>query len=174
LPAWFSEHHVCEPCRVAYTELTVEEALILISELPSRLDEALAAIPDAARRLRPSSGGWSVVEYVCHLRDVFVVYTIRLHRARTEDRPVLEPMLNDLRARRFRYNERNVSAILEELRAASTGFQAEVERVSGDDFERLVWRQPDERRTARWLIRQAAHEGVHHLEDIRRLGGLPA
>lgn len=122
----------------------------------------------------PPSGGWSVVEYVCRLRAVFVTYTIRLHRARTEDRPIVEPMLNDLRARRFRYNDRNVSAILEELRAACMGFQAEVERMSDDDFERLVLRKPHEHRTARWLIRQSAHEGVHHLADIRRLGRLPA
>jgi hypothetical protein len=31
---------------------------------------------------------------------------------------------------------------------------------------------PDEDRTALWLVRQAMHEGVHHLGDIRRIGGL--
>ncbi|MDA3664686.1 hypothetical protein PFJ02_22105 [Mycobacterium xenopi] len=52
-----------------------------------------------------------MIEYVCHLRDVYLTYTIRLHRARTEERPTLEPTLNDLRARRFRYNDRDLTAI---------------------------------------------------------------
>jgi len=31
-----------------------------------------------------------------------------------------------------------------------------------------VVRQPGEERTARWLLRNAAHEGRHHLADIQR------
>ncbi|MFJ7217902.1 DinB family protein [Amycolatopsis sp. NPDC098790] len=58
-------------------------------------------------RRRPAPGRWSALECLVHLRDVCVTYTIRVHRARTEDRPVLEPLLNDLRARRFRYNDRS-------------------------------------------------------------------
>ncbi|MEO9199860.1 MAG: DinB family protein [Antricoccus sp.] len=127
----------------------------------------MTSVPLAARRMRPASERWSVIEYVCHLRDVYATYTIRLHRARTEDRPVLEPMLNDLRARRFRYNERDVDAVLDELEAAAAGFCDEVARNRPDQWDRLVSRLPGEDRTARWLVRQAMHEGQHHLADIR-------
>ncbi|MBO1767309.1 hypothetical protein [Allobranchiibius sp. GilTou38] len=68
---------------------------------------------------------------MCHLRDVCAAYTIRLHRARTEDEPVLEPMLepmlNDLRARRFRCND--LDAVIAELQATATGFREEVART---------------------------------------------
>ncbi|HEV7207290.1 MAG TPA: hypothetical protein VGN54_00975, partial [Mycobacteriales bacterium] len=37
-------------------------------------------ISPPARRRRPSPEVWSVAEYGCHLRDVYVTYTIRLHR----------------------------------------------------------------------------------------------
>lgn len=84
--------------------------------------DAVADVPTQARVSRPSSGTWSVTEYVCHLRDVYVTYTIRLHRARTEHRSTLEPMLNDLRARRFRYNEHDVNVVLDELAATAGGF----------------------------------------------------
>jgi hypothetical protein len=106
------------------------------------------------------------VEYVCHLRDVYANSTIRLHRIRTENGPVLEPMLNDLRARRFRYNERDLRAVLDELAATAAGFLDETRRLTGADWERTATRLPGERRTARWLVRHAAHEGVHHLRDI--------
>jgi hypothetical protein len=42
--------------------------------------------------------------------------------AATRDFDVLEPMLNDLHARRFRYNERFVPELLRELEANIAGF----------------------------------------------------
>jgi hypothetical protein len=44
-------------------------------------------------------------------------------------------------------------------------------RDRSDGRRRLVHRLPDERRSARWLVRQAAHEGVHHLRDISEVSG---
>jgi hypothetical protein len=109
------------------------------------------------------------VEYACHLRDVYITYTIRLHRVRTEDRPVLEPMLNDLRARRFRYNERDPHPVLDELAATVRGFLDEVARMPETGWARTATRLTGEQRTARWMVRQAAHEGEHHLRDIANL-----
>jgi hypothetical protein len=101
-----------------------------------------------------------------------MTFTIRLHRTRYEDRPALEPMFNDLRARRFRYNECDLAAVLDELAAAALGFGEEVASMEEQDWDGVATRLPGEQRTARWLVRQAMHEGVHHLGDIRRIGGI--
>lgn len=111
-----------------------------------------------------------MIEYACHIRDVYATYTIRLHRARTEHGPALEPMLNDLRARRLRYNERDLDAVLDEIAANVAGFSDEIGRMSSSDWDRTVTRLPEETRTTRWLVRQATHEGIHHLGDIVRVG----
>jgi hypothetical protein len=79
-------------------------------------------------------------------------------------------MFNDLRAERFRYNDCDLAATLAELEAASRGFCAEIACCDQDDWDRSATRLPNEQRTARWLVRQAMHEGVHHLGDIRRIG----
>jgi len=42
--------------------------------------------------------------------------------------------------------------------------------VRPDQWELVVTRLPGEQRTARWLVRQAMHEGQHHLNDIRTTG----
>lgn len=170
LPPLAGEDHVCEACGLFYRQVSMEAAREVIRSVPEMAREMVDAIPIDMHRFRPISGGWSVTEYVCHLRDVYACYTIRLHRARMEDRPVLEPMLNDLRARRFRYNERDVAAILDELTSTAAGFCDQVDRTRADDWERVVTRLPGEERTARWLVRQAMHEGQHHVEDIRRTG----
>ncbi len=168
LPPLAAEDHVCETCAVAYLDTRIDDAVAVIAGLPGAIREAIGAIPPDARRLRPAPGVWSVAEYLCHVRDVYVSFTIRLHRTRTEQEPAFEPMFNDMRVRRFRYNDCDIDATLDELGAATAGFRDEVSRTQ--DWDRLGSRLPGERRTARWLVRQAMHEGVHHVADIRRFG----
>jgi hypothetical protein len=167
LPLWAAEDHVCSQCKIAYAEVSIESAAEIIRGIPARVCAAVEAVPAGALRRRPEPDVWSVTEYVCHLRDVYASYTIRLHRTRTEDRPALEPMLNDLRARRFRYNDRDVVAVLDELAATAAGFCDEIARTRPEEWNRVASRVPGEVRTARWLVRQAMHEGLHHLDDIQ-------
>lgn len=170
LPPLAGEGHVCPSCRLSYAEISTREAEEAIASVPLAVREAVASIPPRLHHTRPDATVWSIAEYVCHLRDVYATFTIRLHRARTEERPVLEPMLNDLRARRFRYNERDVSAVLDELEATAAGFCEEATHMGPHDWDRVVTRLPGEQRTARWLIRQAMHEGQHHRRDIKDVG----
>lgn len=169
IPSLPEEDHRCVECGVAYGLVTVTRAVESIRGLTADLRATIAPLPEPELHHAPQSGGWSITEYLCHLRDVYVTYTIRLHRTRTEADPVLEPMLNDLRARRFRYNDRDPYAVLDELQPVCDGFCDEVGRTTAAELERTATRLPGERRTALWLIRQAMHEGVHHRRDILRL-----
>jgi hypothetical protein len=166
IPPLAGEDHTCVACGLSYPELTIPSAEDIIRSLPDAVLASVSQRPLDVLRRRPGAGCWSAAEYTYHLRDVYISYTIRLHRARTEDRPALEPMLNDLRARRFRYNQLSVDGVLEELAAGVAGFLDEVHRVAPPDWDRMVTRLPGEQRTARWLVRQAAHEARHHLRDI--------
>jgi uncharacterized damage-inducible protein DinB len=170
LPQLAAEDHTCSACTLAYSEIPIEHAAEVIQAIPAAVRDAVFAVPEHARRRRPAPRMWSVTEYVCHMRDVYATYTIRLHRTRTEARPALEPMLNDLRARRFRYNERDIVPILDELAANAAGFCEEIASAGPQDWDRVATRRPGEQRSARWLVRQAMHEGVHHLADIRTVG----
>ncbi|WP_261561954.1 DinB family protein [Frankia tisae] len=167
-PALVGEMHECADCGFSYPARTVEGVLAEIATLSTRVAQAVTATGPGLLRQRPTPSTWSVLEYACHLRDVLATSTIRLYRARAEARPVVEPMLNDLRARRFRYNELDPAAVLAELAANAWGLLDEARRVAPRDWERTVVRLPDEERTARWLLRNALHEGIHHLADIRR------
>lgn len=168
VPPLAGEDHVCAACGTGYAELGIVAARSSIAALPAAARQAVLSMPAADRARRPSADVWAVVEYVCHLRDVHVTSTIRLHRVRTEDRLVLEPMFNDLRARRFRYREHAVDAVLDELALVTLGLLEEVDRIT--DADRTATRLAGEERTARWLVRQAAHEGTHHVSDIQAVG----
>ncbi len=168
VPPLPGEDHFCPACRLGYGQISIARAVGMLGVLPGEVREAVGDVPPEALRRRPGEGAWSITEYVCHVRDVCITYTIRLHRARTEDHPVLEPMLNDLRARRFRYNESDLGAVVHELTACTAGLLEEIAHFGPDEWDRMVTRLPGEHRTARWLARQAAHEGHHHVADIRR------
>ena len=124
-----AEDHLCTTCGLAYAEITSDDAVRTIAGLTGELKSIINGLTDGALHRRPDEGGWSITEYVYHLRDVYITYTIRLHRTRTD----------------------------------------EVGRSSAVELQRTATRLPGEQRTGYWLIRQAMHEGVHHLADIRRL-----
>jgi hypothetical protein len=166
LPAWAGEDHVCDSCSLAYAQTTIDDAVQAIQALPGQLSAAVGGVPPGARRQRPDPSTWSVAEYACHIRDVLISTTIRLHRGRTESAPVVEPMFNDLRAELFAYNQANLTAVLGEAAAAVAGLCEEISRMNDPDWDRVVLRAPGEQRTTRWLVRQAMHEGLHHLADI--------
>jgi hypothetical protein len=171
LPILAPEDHVCEVCRLSYGE-------VMVSGVPGRLRDVTAEIRQFVEQLsgtqlthRPDDDVWSALEYLCHLRDVYVASTIRLYRTRRETSPQIEPLFNDLRVVRFRHNEAQLSGVLHEMDAALEGFIDEMDRTT--DWDRGFSRQPGEERTARWLVRQTLHEAVHHLGDMRLSAALP-
>ncbi|NMO93241.1 DinB family protein [Actinomycetospora sp. TBRC 11914] len=154
-----------------FAATTPDDVRRLVTGVPPRARALVEAHGDAAWRVPGAGGSWSAAEYLCHLRDVYAVFTIRLHRARTEDDPPLEPMFNDLRARRFGYGRAALAPAVDQLGDHVTGFLAELGRLDDAGWDRVVHRYPGEQRSTRWLARQAAHEGTHHLRDIaERLG----
>jgi hypothetical protein len=186
VPPWPGEHHVCAECGFSYPQCSRLEAAGIIDRLPDAVRRAVADVPRGLLHTRPGSApaasapsvGWSVTEYVCHLRDVCVVSTLRLHRTRTEDRPVLEPMLNDYRARVFRYDGYDIDAVLTELDLVSAALHEEILDTASGEWTRIAVRDvhgageehgAGEVRSAGWIIRNAAHEAVHHLRDVDRL-----
>ena len=167
LPPLFAEEHACERCRLAYRELSVDRCLELVTGSVTTLAALLASADDLRLRRRPEPRTWSAIEYACHVRDVLSVFALRVHRGVHEDRPSLDPMYNDWRAERFGYSQVAVDVLLDELRIGVEGFVAEVRSVPDDAWSRPVVRRPDEVRTVLWVVRQAAHECVHHLADVR-------
>jgi hypothetical protein len=172
LPPLAEEHHVCAECPMAYADTRVESAVTALRGVPEEVGAAVGAVAPAHRRVRPVPATWSVAEYACHVRDVFATFTIRLHRASTEDAPALEPMFADLRAARFRYNEADLGVVLGELQAYVAGFVDQIGVTT--DWDRVVTRRPDEVRSARWLVRHALHEARHHTRDITTVGAAVA
>jgi Mycothiol maleylpyruvate isomerase N-terminal domain len=169
LPPLAGEDYVCAECGFSYPDLQVGDVGAQARHDTAALKDLVTALaPGAAARRVDEVASWSIAEYLCHLRDVYVVHTIRLHRAEREDRPALEPMYNDLRAARFAYRQADPAIVVLDLTRSMEGFLTEVDKTPSDGWDRVVTRL-GEQRTARWLVRNVAHESHHHRHDVERI-----
>jgi hypothetical protein len=160
------EDHHCEPCGLRYGNLTPSLAIQLIRSSSAQYRRRLQRLPADVLCRRPTAGVWSAMEYACHVRDVYDVYHTRVRRTLNEHEPVLEPMHNDERAERAAYNQQLLASVLPDLERNADRFAALTSEISGPQWKRCAVRLPGERRTVLWMVRQAAHEGLHHLHDI--------
>lgn len=169
IPPFPPEHHVCADCGLSYVDLTAPAAVAMVRTYPARYRRYLQGLPCPVLRRRPGPRTWSALEHSCHVRDIYHVYHGRVVRALTEADPVLAPMRNEERAERTGYNQQNLADVLGALKRNANRFAELAEEISVDQLGRTATRLPGERRSVLWLVRQAAHEGLHHLHDIAAL-----
>lgn len=126
--------------------------------------QAVLSRPDA--RARPSPGVWSPSEYACHVRDVFSIFTQRLHLMLTEDDPLFENWDQDATALEHDYRSREPAEVAGELARAGVTAAAAFAAVPDDAWTRTGRRSDGARFTVETLGRYFVHDPVHHLWDV--------
>jgi hypothetical protein len=136
-------------------------------EIPARLRRNAAEWPSALEgdaRTRPRPDKWSPLEYGCHVRDVFRVYTRRLHLMTTETDPHYPNWDQDATAVDDRYADQDPATVAGELTAAAEVLAAAFERVT--DWTRTGTRSDGAHFTIETFGRYLLHDPVHHLWDV--------
>jgi S-DNA-T family DNA segregation ATPase FtsK/SpoIIIE len=133
----------------------------------------LAALDDDTVRAHPVAETWSVLEYTCHVRDIFRVQTTRVLLAVTEWEPSFVPMRRDERAAEEHYNDQRVLTISRELEDAAATLTSTFDGLADDDWQRRgFYNWPTRQlRTVEWIGRHTVHEAEHHWRDIEHLVG---
>jgi len=166
----------CDECGLDTDSLSPVDATTALRSFAKRYRAPLtrflpAEDGDAIVRQRPDPSTWSALEYACHVRDVFDVYTTRVQRTLVEDTPTFESMERDERAQRDRYNEQDPGAVADQLAANAERLAEVLDGVDAGDWERtavIPYPEPAPR-TLLWVARHVVHEGSHHLLDIGRV-----
>ena len=125
----------------------------------------LLTSPSAATRTRPDR--WSVLEYACHVRDVFRICSYRLDRMLTEDGPQYDNWDQDVTAIEDRYDQQDPATIGAEVVEAATVIAARFETVEGDDWRRTGYRSDGAEFTIETFAQYVIHDPMHHLWDVR-------
>jgi hypothetical protein len=160
----------CAECGLDPELLTIDEAAEIIGGMGLRYRAAFAVVGDEPERLRakPDPDVWSPLEYVSHLRDSVRYHGALTNRALKEDRPEFAAPDPDAIAQDEGYNDADPAEVLDSLEQQSTRFSARARSLSDDDLDRVVIRAGNEI-TVRYMVRNVAHEGHHHLQDVQRL-----
>ncbi len=124
----------------------------------------MLAAPDASTRFRADR--WSVLEYACHVRDVFRVCDYRLDRMLTEDGPHYENWDQDVTAVDERYAEQDPATVAGEVVAAAEIIARRFETVRGDSWARTGFRSDGAAFTIDSFARYVIHDPMHHLWDV--------
>jgi hypothetical protein len=173
----------CDVCGFRGSTLGPGDAVVAVRSLPRRYRAAFGLssdeVDEMARR-RPAPGWWSALELAGHVRDVLHAKEKRLRRINFEDAPAVG---EEHETPPTGVDDQGVQAILSALQYNAEQLARAAESVSGKDWLRTGQRQ-HAAVTALDLLREAVHEGVHHLRDLdrvlcqaregfRRDGGMP-
>jgi hypothetical protein len=155
----------CPVCGVDEARLSVDDALDTVRTLGRRYREAFAGLPPELSRVRPDPSHWSMLDVVVHVRTLLerfgAALDLVLERQREQFAGLDDPA-------RPEPSDASLEEELEGLDAAATSLAAHAQRTSMLAWDRSFVTDGVEH-PARWLLERAAHEGAHHLRDLRRI-----
>jgi len=142
------------------------DALTALSVLPGLLASRLGALSDAQLRLRPAGDYFSLLEQVCHLRDIEVEgYSRRLALLLEQDHPQLPDLDGAALAKARRYDEQAFAPALAAFTAARQANLSRLKTLKPDDLSRSGHLEKvGVVSVARLLELWVAHDGEHSQE----------
>jgi len=141
-----------------------------LGAMPAKLKEIAAAVPQSEWRTRPAGGGFSLVEHVCHLRDIDGDgYRLRLERMLTEENPSLPDLDGDALARERAYQNVDLAAALSTFTATRLAIVARLAKVSPEERRRSGLMAGTMEITVEKLVEIIAAHDSEHLDQLADL-----
>ena len=140
--------------------------------MPSKLKDIVTMIPREAWTRRPGNGGFSLVEHVCHLRDIDEDgYRERVARILAEERPNLVDIDGDALARQRDYQGQDLEAALSAFAALRWQISARLAKLTPEERRRTGLMAAVREITIEGLVgAMLAHDSEHldQLSELRR------
>jgi hypothetical protein len=141
------------------------------TEIAGMLGAAAAAFAGVLQgggdvRTRPRPGVWSPLEYGCHVRDVFAVFSERIRLMLVEDDPLFPDWDQDRTAVQQRYGKQDPGTVAGQLRTNAKSLATCLDGVHGSQWSRPGRRADGSVFTVASLSRYLLHDPVHHLYDV--------
>ena len=164
--------YVCPECGLQYDTISPSDAVVALKSYPRRFRELLMPVVDEQREpmlhRRPDESTWSAIEYTAHVADILATMDDIFRRMLAEHHPTLGFFDPDQRAAQERYNERDPERVLADVAAGAQRVADTLGRATPDDWSRTA-SFPWGARDLLTMVRNAVHEGSHHLRDAERV-----
>jgi len=94
--------------------MSLTETIAALKQMPETLRQQVADLTEAQLHYQPEGGYFSVLENICHLRDIEIEgYGVRLERLLTENHPTLPDINGGQLARERHYNKQSLQPALD-------------------------------------------------------------
>jgi transcriptional regulator with XRE-family HTH domain len=141
-----------------------------LGAMPAKLRGIVADIPRARWRTTPASGGFSLVEHVCHLRDIDGDgYRVRVERMLTEPNPSLPDINGDALARERDYLNQDLAAALATFTATRLAIVARLAKLSPAERRRTGLMAGTTEITVEGLVEIMMAHDSEHLDQLLEL-----
>jgi hypothetical protein len=155
----------CPECGFDASSLPTEQIVSLIGATAPAWSEVLDG-PPAKLCQRPADDNWSILEYGCHVRDVFRLYDVRLHLMLDQDNPTFPNWDQDRSAVEEGYGTQDPAVVATELVRAADALGSSFRTVTGGLWGRRGNRSDGASFTVDSFGRYMIHDPVHHLYDV--------
>jgi hypothetical protein len=153
----------CPECGFDADSLTPHEVAARVDATLPRWD---AVLRREGVRERPDESTWSPLEYACHVRDVFGLFSIRLGLMLAEDGARFDDWDQDATALEKHYAQADPEAVRAQLADHGARARDAFEAVPEDAFGRRGLRSNGSAFTVVTLSRYFLHDVKHHLHDV--------
>ena len=150
----------------------IRELLTSLARTEVDISLLLAEIPAACITVKPALIEFSVLENICHLRDIEIEgYGVRIQRILSEENPFLSDIDGSRLAIERDYNKQSLSDALASFSSARRQ-NLDVLNNSAVDFERTGELEGVGSVTLRKLLEMMFEHDQGHIEELRRVGRL--
>jgi prolyl-tRNA editing enzyme YbaK/EbsC (Cys-tRNA(Pro) deacylase) len=153
------------------TSQDLRDTLQYLAETPQVVADAAAGLAAADLRWKPGAKEFSILENVCHLRDIETEgYAVRIRRLLAEDQPILADLQGDRLAEERRYNTQDAGAGIEAFRRARAESLQALHGATAADWERTGEFEGVGTITLRRLAGMMREHDQSHRAELARLG----
>jgi transcriptional regulator with XRE-family HTH domain len=143
-----------------------------LASMPSKVRDVVTLIPRDAWTRRPGNGGFSLLEHVCHLRDIDGDgYRERVERMLSEDRPSLPDIDGDALARQRDYQSQDLDQALSSFTNARWQIAARLAKLTPEERRRTGLMAATREVTIEGLVGIMLMHDSAHLDELSELCG---
>ena len=154
----------------AMTRSEREELISGIAATPSTIQRLIEGLDPNETRWKPESGDFSVVENICHLRDIEVEgFSVRITRILSEDDPSLADIDGAKLAVDRNYNDQDLASALDTFTKTREDNMRVIRGLTIEEFARTAKFGSDTPITLERLLEMMREHDEVHMRELSEL-----
>jgi DinB superfamily len=150
--------------------MELKEIIGTLSDTPEILKIYLSSLGDDELRFQPGDGTFSVLEIICHLRDLEIEgYRVRVQRLLAEKIPRLPDIVGGRLAQERCYKEQELKPALDDFIQARYTNLRMLEKLTKTQLARSGFLEPIGRITLRQLLNLWVEHDQGHIKELDKL-----